>query len=205
MPCGGQRGFDRLMCDGEQRGAGGGGAVIYEIENGALWLADDGRMRLRDKVTHSSRMPVIASRRAAGGVHPLLDYSPSTISVNHKGVQIKLEAVGDGVVVNPRGQATDAGELVAIEASTRSDCAQLVRRLNGVTAAPAAHCKAKFPGPRVEAALKRTHNRGGNARRMPIHAHDGAERLKPEGVAEPRKKLVRAIGEDDVLDDRSAE
>ena len=34
---------------------------------------------------------------------------------------------------------------------------------------------------------------------MPVHAHDGAERLEPEGMGEPAQEFVAAVFDDDRL------
>src|SRR5579864_8860019 len=40
---------------------------------------------------------------------------------------------------------------------------------------------------------------------MPVHPHDGAERLKPEGMREPAQQLVATVVVDNCLNDDPAE
>ena len=56
-----------------------------------------------------------------------------------------------------------------------------------------------------EAALQCAHDRGGDARRVPIHSHHRAQCLKPERIAETREKRRRTVVVDDRLGDRCAE
>ena len=78
---------------------------------------------------------------------------------------------------------------------------QFLRRLPRMSAAPAADVDAEFPGERRQAALQRADHAGGDAGRMPIHPHHGAERLEPERMRQPPQQLVAAI----VMDDRLAD
>ena len=60
-------------------------------------------------------------------------------------------------------------------------------------AASAADMQAEFAGERIEPALQGPDDGGRDARRMPVHAHDGAERLEPERMGEPAQELVAAV------------
>src|SRR5262245_61833568 len=72
-------------------------------------------------------------------------------------------------------------------------------------AAPAANVDSELRRPMLQASLERAHHRGRDAGRMPIHPHDGAERLKPERIAESGEKLGSAVAQQDRFDDRSSE
>ena len=71
--------------------------------------------------------------------------------------------------------------------------------------ASAADADAELARTRVEAALQRADHAGGDARGVPVHAHDRAERLKPEGIGKAAQKLVAAIMVDDRLGHDGAE
>jgi hypothetical protein len=58
---------------------------------------------------------------------------------------------------------------------------------------------------RVETAFERADNGRRYTGRMPVHAHNGAEGLEPERIAEPRKELRCAVVEHDALADRRSE
>src|ERR1700753_3372911 len=66
-------------------------------------------------------------------------------------------------------------------------------------AAAAAYIDTEFVLPRSKAALQGADHAGGDAGRMPIHAHHGPERLEPERVREPLEKGVTPVMEPDGL------
>src|SRR6185312_6322393 len=150
-------------------------------------------------------MPVVATGGAFFGVHALLDNGPLAGLVDDEGVQVELESVGDGVVVDTGGEAAGAGEVVAVEACARREGAEFVGGAGGVASPSAADGEAEVGEVRVESALEGSHDGGGDAGGVPVHAHDAAERLEPEGIAEATEESGGAVGEDDVLGDRCAE
>jgi hypothetical protein len=66
-------------------------------------------------------------------------------------------------------------------------------------AASTADMNAEFIVERRQSAFERSNNARCNARGMPVHAHDGTERLKPEGICESSQQLVPTIVMDDGL------
>ena len=72
-------------------------------------------------------------------------------------------------------------------------------------AASATNVNAEFVRARAESALESAENRGGDAGGMPVHAHNGAERLEPEWIAQAREEFRRAVVIDDAFRDRCAE
>jgi hypothetical protein len=58
-------------------------------------------------------------------------------------------------------------------------------------ASAAAHVDAEFVGNRPQPALEGANDAGGDAGRVPVHAHDGAERLEPERMSEPLQESSR--------------
>ena len=124
---------------------------------------------------------------------PCCTTAQSPSAVTHEAVQVDLEAVGDGVVVDARREPAGAHQRVAVEADAIGDRAQLVRRVARLLAAPAADVDAELVRPRVQAALQRAHHRRRDARRVPVHAHHAAERLEPERIAQPRQQRRPAV------------
>ena len=120
-------------------------------------------------------------------------------------MQIDLEAVGDRVVVDARGQAAGADQRFAVEAAPLGHGAQFVGRVARVPPAAAADVQTEFVGPRIEAALERPQHRRRDARRVPVHPHDAAQRLEPERIAQPGQQLGRAVVKQTLSDDRRAE
>ena len=55
-------------------------------------------------------MPMIATRQASFFVHALLDDRPFALGGDHETVEVELEAVGDGIVVDFRGELAGAYE-----------------------------------------------------------------------------------------------
>src|SRR5437660_3607781 len=66
-------------------------------------------------------------------------------------------------------------------------------------AAPAADVNAEFLLQRRQPALESADDTRRDARRVPVHAHHGAEGLEPEGAGETSKQFVPAIVMDDGL------
>ena len=58
---------------------------------------------------------MVAAGQAAGFVHALLHDGPLAVGADDESVQVDLEAVGDGVVVDARGEPAGADQLVAVE------------------------------------------------------------------------------------------
>src|SRR4051812_18543906 len=74
-----------------------------------------------------------------------------------------------------------------------------------MTATAAANMEAELALQRPEAALQRADDAGGDARRMPVHAHHGSERLEPERMGKPAQKLIASEMMHDRLGDDSTE
>ncbi len=120
-------------------------------------------------------------------------------------MQIELEPVLHGGAVDLGDQPAGLGQRGAVEADPFADGDQLVRRLPGVPAAPAANMDAELARERCKAALQGADNARGDARRVPVHAHHGAEGLEPEGMREAAQELVAAVMMDDRLGHHRAE
>ena len=111
----------------------------------ALVLADDAGVRLGGEVAHRRR-----NASDSGGPGRCASFMPCCTTAHSPSrsdderVQIDLEAVGDGVVVDARGQAAGAHQRLAVEAAPFGNGAQLVGRVAGVPAASAADVDAKL-------------------------------------------------------------
>src|SRR5690606_13129525 len=66
-------------------------------------------------------------------------------------------------------------------------------------ASAATDVDAKLHGQRRQPALQRPDDAGRDPRRMPVHPHDGAERLEPKGVREAMNEFVAPVVMDDGL------
>ena len=116
-------------------------------------LADDRRVRLPDKIAHSCRVPVIASRHGSGVVHALLHDRPFAAVAENETMKIKLEAIGDGVVVHPCREPTGAHQAAPVEASLVSDGAQLVGSLARMLSASPADVYSQLVGTGTDTSL----------------------------------------------------
>ena len=72
-------------------------------------------------------------------------------------------------------------------------------------AAPAADMHAELRSTAAEAPLQRPDDARGDARGVPVHAHDRAEGLEPERIGEPPQQFVAAVMLDDGLAHHRAE
>ncbi len=108
-------------------------------------------------------------------------------------VQIEVETILDGGAVDLRHEPADVGERGAVDPDPLADRRELERRLARLLAAAAADMDSEFARQGLEAALQRADHARGDARGVPVHAHDRAERLEPERVREPAQQLVAAV------------
>ena len=158
----------------------------------ALRLADDRGVRLGDEVAH--RRPS-ASDSGAPGRSPRSSPAarpPTRPSArHHERVQVNLEAVGDRVVVDARGQPAGAHQRLAVEARASATARSSSGVFARVPAAAAADVEAQLVRARIEPALERAHHRCRDAGGVPVHPHHAAERLEPERVAQPREQRRR--------------
>src|SRR6476619_5716588 len=71
--------------------------------------------------------------------------------------------------------------------------------------APAADMDAEFVRKRPQPALEGTDNTGRDSGRVPVHAHDCAERLEPEWMGQPLQEFVASVVVDNGLCDDGTE
>jgi hypothetical protein len=64
---------------------------------------------------------------------------------------------------------------------------------------------AEFVREGSQAALEGADDAGGEAGRMPVHAHDRSERLEPKRMRQPLQEFVAAVVMDDRLSDDGTE
>src|SRR6185503_17732193 len=138
-------------------------------------------------------------------VETLLYDRPRAGRGQHERMQVDLKAVGDRVVVDARSQPARANERVAVQTQAVCQRAELRWSVPRMPAASATDVDAQLRRARIETPFEGTHHRRRDARRMPVHAHDRAEGLEPEGIAQPRQELSRAVMLDDGLGDAGAE
>ena len=191
--------------DVQQCGLRLAGCRIDQVQNRPLRLADNRGVGRLGKTAYRRRVPVIAPRHAARLVHALLDDRPFPIPRDDEIVQVDLEAVADGVVIDARREAAVAHQRFAIQAVLVRHTAEFGRGVSRVPSAAAADEDAEFAGPWIQSAFERAHYRGGDAGRMPVHAHYAAKGLEPEGVAEPAEEFGAAVLQQDAFRDRCAQ
>jgi hypothetical protein len=180
-------------------------AAVGEVDDLALMGAVDCGVRLGDETLETLRQPMVAAGRATRSVHALLDNRPAAVVGDDEAVQIEVKAILDGGAVDLRHQAARGGERGTVDSDPLPDRRELERRLARMFAAPPADMDAELARQWREAALQRADHACGDPRRMPVHPHDRAERLKPERVSEAAQQLVAAVMMDDRLADHRAE
>ena len=120
-------------------------------------------------------------------------------------MQIEIETVLNRGAVDLGDEPAGPRQCSAVKPDPLADRDKLVRRLARLLAATAADVEAELVRERRQAALERADDAGGDAGRMPVHAHHRAERLEPERMGEPAQQLVPAIVMDDRFADHRAE
>ena len=146
---------------------------------------------------------MITTGEAALAVHALLDDHPVAVVGDDEAVQIEVKAVLHRGAVDLGDQPARLRQSGPVEADALADGDQFARRRARMRAPAAADMQAKLMRARTEAPFQRADHAGGDARGMPIHPHDGAERLKPKGMRQTTQEFVPPIMMDDRLrDDR---
>ena len=180
-------------------------ATVGEVDDFALMDALDRGVRFVDEALQSLGQPMIAASRAARIVHALLDDCPMPIIGDDEAVQVEVKSVLDGGAVDLRHEPAGVGKRRTVKPDPLADRCQFKRRLSRMLAAAAADVDSEFAREGLKAALERADHARGYARGVPVHAHDGAERLEPERMSEATQQLVAAISVDDRLADDGAE
>src|SRR6185437_14459402 len=103
-------------------------------------------------------MPVIPPGQMAFGIHPLLHNRPLARAADDERMQIKLEAIGDSVVVDLRRQSAGTGERFPVETGIRGEAAELIWRAARMTAATSTDEQAEVAEASVKASLQRSHD-----------------------------------------------
>ena len=187
------------------RAARGRRAAVGEVDDRALRLALDGRVRLLDEAAHRLAQPVIPPRRARLGLHALLHHRPRAVARDHEAVQIEREPVLHRGGIDLGDEAAGAREPRAVDPGALTERDQLAGRPPGVAAAASTHGQAQLVFAPGEPALQRPEHAGGDPRRMPIHPQHASQRLEPEGVGQPPQDPVRPFVQHERLDDHGAE
>ena len=182
---------------------GSGGAAVGQVDDLTLALPLDSGVWHIDEARQTFGQPVIPARLPALAVHSLLHHHPMTVVGNDEAVQVKVEAVLHRRAIDLGDQPTGVGKCTAIEPDPFANRDQLVRGLPRMPAAAAADVDAKLARERCETAFQRADDARRDPRGMPIHAHDGAERLEPEGVGKPTQQFVAAVVMHDGLADHA--
>src|SRR2546423_14764653 len=127
-------------------------------------------------------MPMVSARHSFVGVKTLLHDHPFPIGSQNKAVKINLKTIADGIIVNTGGKTARANQCFAIESTTISDPAQFRWCISSESTATAANVDSQFVRTGRQAPFEPGPNRSGDARGMPVHAHNAAQRLKPKRI-----------------------
>ena len=103
------------------------GAPVDQIDDLALGLARNRRMRRVHKAREAFGEPMVAPRLPAVPVHPLLDDSPVAVVGHDEAVQVEVEPVLHRWPVDLRNEPARRGECGAVEANPRADVAEFMR------------------------------------------------------------------------------
>ena len=91
------------------------GAPVGEVDDLALLLPLDRRVRLVDEALQAFRQPVIAARLPAIAVHALLHHDPVAVVGDDEAVQVEIEAVLHRGAVDLGDQPARSGQRRAVE------------------------------------------------------------------------------------------
>ncbi len=127
-PDGGHRAVRVILHDRKQGVLRRAGARVHQVLNHALVHADDGRVWIRGEVPDGRGVPVVAAGQPAGRIHALLHDGPVAICGDDERVEVDLEAVGDGVVIDARREAAGPHEGVPVDADPVGDDTEFLRR-----------------------------------------------------------------------------
>ena len=171
----------------------------------AVIRAFDRAMRRVQKALEMLRQPVIPAGLATPFVHTLLHDAPLTRIGHDEGMQVKIVAVLHGCAVDLGNESAGLCERHSIDADTFADTHQFLGRPARMRTLAATNMNSQFALERRESALECAEDTGRDAGRMPVHAHDGAERLKPERMCEPAQHFLATIMVHDRFDDDTTE
>src|SRR6185436_3978021 len=130
--------------DIQKRGLGRCSLSVHQIHDRPLVFAHDSRVRFGYEIANRRRVPMIAASQTAAIVQTLLHDGPLALRGYDEAVKIDLKSVGDGIVVDARGQAAGANEPVGIEPSAPCNHAQLGRSVSRVSAPATADVDSEF-------------------------------------------------------------
>jgi hypothetical protein len=180
-------------------------STVGEVDDFALVDAVDRGVRLLNETLQAFGQPMISASRPAQVVHALLDDCPMPVVGDNEAVQIEVKTILNGGAVDLRHQPANVGEGGTVDSDPLSDRCEFKRRPSRLFAAAATDMDSEFAGQRLKPSFQGADHARGYARGMPVHAHDRAERLKPERMSEAAQQLVAAVMVDDRLGDDRAE
>src|SRR5712675_59766 len=129
----------------------------------------------------------------APAIHALLHDGPIAVIGDDEAVPVEVETVLHRRAVHLGDQAARLCESRPINADTLTDRNQLLRRLPRMLAASTADVNAELVPKWCQPPLESPDDARRDSGRVPVHAHDGAERLKPERTGEPPQQLVASV------------
>lgn len=161
-------------------------AVLLALLVYAVWLMPVNRGTCSTpRIASDTAEPDVCRRSCLAARQPICRHRQSQI---HAG---KDRPVLHRSTVYLRDQSARRREPHTVEAGAIADAHRFARRLARLGAAPAADMKAQLTGERDQSAFQGAENTGRDARRMPIHSHDGAKGLEPERIGHSRRRPIR--------------
>jgi hypothetical protein len=181
------------------------GTMISKVDDFALRGAVDRAMRFIDEALQSLGMPMITARLPLLSVHALLHDGPLPVRGRDEAMQIEIEPVLHRCTVDLGNKAACTNEPPAVQTNAIAENIQFVGRPTRMLAAAAADENAELILQRSKAALQCTDDARCDSRRVPVHAHDGPEKLEPEGMRQAREKFIAAVMMHDSFGDEPPE
>src|SRR5208282_3044370 len=136
-------------------------------------------MRRFDEALQIFGKPMIAACLPALAVHALLNDHPASIVGDDETMEVEIKPVLHRGAVDLGDEPARFGQSGTIKADAIADNDEFLRRLPRMPTASTADMDTEFTRERTDSMFQRSDDGGGNARRMPVHAHDGTERLEP--------------------------
>src|SRR5215204_4116192 len=132
-------------------------------------------MRLVHETLQPLREPMITARLFASAIHALLNDGPFSVVGDDEAVEVEIETVLHRRAVDLGHQAARSRQRGSVKSHTVADREQFMRGLPRVFPAPAAYVDTEFLLQRRQPTFERADDAGGDAGRMPVHAHRRAE------------------------------
>ena len=143
---------------------------------------------------------MVPSGHSASITETLLYHGPVPLVTQDEAVEVDLKSVLDGCVVHLGAQPAAPYKRLSLEPGSVGVFKDLLRCGAGAPTFAAADVDAQLFSQRIDGSLESAHDRSGDTGRMPVHAQNASQSLKPEGIAQPAEQFALAVRLDDSLD-----